>query len=117
MRGELVCSPRTAGMLLNHVAKPSSGPDNDVLTPREREIVSLMSEGLSNKHIARQLGIQNATVKSHVHSILSKMHVRRRGEAAAQLLHSGINGNDSFIQTDASLVLPPPFVASRPARN
>jgi DNA-binding NarL/FixJ family response regulator len=117
MRGELVCSPRTAGMLLNHVAKPSSGPDNDVLTPREREIVSLMSEGLSNKHIARQLGIQNATVKSHVHNILSKMRVRRRGEAAAQLLHSGINGNDSFIQTDASLVLPPPFVASRPARN
>lgn len=91
IRGELVCSPRTAGMLLSrvttHVAKPFEGEENYALTPREREIVSLMSEGLSNKHIARQLGIQNATVKNHVHSILSKMRVHRRGEAAAQLLH------------------------------
>ncbi|MGO4438245.1 LuxR C-terminal-related transcriptional regulator [Rhizobium sp. RAF56] len=100
IRGELVCSPRTAGMLLNrvitHVPRPLPRAEGEMLTPREREIASLMSEGLSNKHIARQLGIQNATVKTHVHSILSKMRVRRRGEAAAQLLHSGGNGNDSF---------------------
>jgi len=106
MRGELVCSPRMAGMLLNrvttHLAQPPTGLDNEMLTPREREIGSLMSEGLSNKHIARQLGIQNATVKNHVHSILSKMRVHRRGEAAAQFLHCGLQMRDAFPQ------FPPP---------
>jgi two-component system, NarL family, nitrate/nitrite response regulator NarL len=107
MRGELVCSPRAAGMLLNHAARPSRGQSTDVLTAREREIASLMSEGLSNKLIARQLGIQNATVKTHVHNILSKMRVRRRGEAAAQLFHSEMAGNDAILPSD-----PPPVALS-----
>ena len=86
MRNELVCSPRVAGMLFRRVAaigsERSHGPDN-ALTRREHEIVSLMTQGLSNKEIARQLRIQNATVKNHIHSILAKLHVRRRGEVAA----------------------------------
>jgi two-component system nitrate/nitrite response regulator NarL len=89
LRGELVCSPRMTALLLNSVAALSSrrgAPANvAALTEREQEIVSLVSEGLSNKEIARALRIQNATVKNHVHSILGKLHVRRRGEAAAQL--------------------------------
>jgi FixJ family two-component response regulator len=44
-----------------------------------------MTQGLSNKEIARQLRIQNATVKNHIHSILAKLHVRRRGEVAARM--------------------------------
>jgi two-component system, NarL family, nitrate/nitrite response regulator NarL len=113
MRGELVCSPRAAGMLLNHAARPSRGQSNDMLTAREREIASLMSEGMSNKLIARQLGIQNATVKTHVHNILSKMRVRRRGEAAAQLFHSELSG-DAIPPGD-----PPPVALSayRPLRG
>jgi DNA-binding NarL/FixJ family response regulator len=58
--------------------------DNEVLTQREREIVALLEQGLSNKEIARSLQIGYATVKNHVHSILSKLQVRRRGEAAAR---------------------------------
>ena len=83
MRNELVCSPRVASMLFRRVAaigsERSHGPDNGALTRREHEIVSLMTQGLSNKEIARQLRIQNATVKNHIHSILAKLHVRRRG--------------------------------------
>jgi len=99
MRNELVCSPRIAGMLFRRVAaigsERSHGPDNGALTRREHEIVSLMTQGLSNKEIARQLRIQNATVKNHIHSILAKLHVRRRGEVAARmngsaLLSSGV---------------------------
>jgi DNA-binding CsgD family transcriptional regulator len=56
---------------------------HDVLTQREREIVALVERGLSNKEIARSLRIGDATVKNHIHSILSKLQVRRRGEAAA----------------------------------
>lgn len=88
VRGELVCSPRTAGMLLNQVnaAAPSTAAiaADETLTPREQEILALVSEGLSNKQIARQLCIGNATVKNHVHSILGKLGVNRRGEAAAR---------------------------------
>ena len=86
VRGELVCSPRTAGILLNQVsaAAPAPAPTDETLTPREQEILALLSEGLSNKEIARQLSIGNATVKNHVHSILGKLGVQRRGEAAAQ---------------------------------
>jgi two-component system, NarL family, nitrate/nitrite response regulator NarL len=53
------------------------------LTPREREIVMLIDRGMSNKQIARELHIELATVKNHVHSVLEKLHVERRGAAAA----------------------------------
>ena len=55
------------------------------LTSREREIVRLIDQGLSNKEIARDLGIEVATVKNHVHNILEKLQVHRRGEAAARV--------------------------------
>ncbi len=90
MRGELVCSPRAAGLLLSRLralaaAKTNTCPDHYPLTQREREIAQLMRDGLSNKQIARRLGIQSATVKNHVHSILAKLHLSRRSEVAAQL--------------------------------
>jgi FixJ family two-component response regulator len=49
-----------------------------------------MTQGLSNKEIALQLRIQNATVKNHIHSILAKLHVRRRGEVAARMHGSAL---------------------------
>jgi DNA-binding NarL/FixJ family response regulator len=88
VRGELICSPRTAGMLLNRVSNLGArGADasGDALTPREQEVMTFVNEGLSNKQIATLLGIRDATVKNHMHSILAKLRVRRRGEAAAQL--------------------------------
>jgi DNA-binding CsgD family transcriptional regulator len=57
----------------------------DLLSPREIEIVTLIERGLSNKQIATRLFIALATVKNHVHSILDKLDVRARGEAAAYL--------------------------------
>jgi two-component system, NarL family, nitrate/nitrite response regulator NarL len=94
MRNELVCSPRIAALLFSRVAvigsERSHASDNGALTRREHEIVSLMTQGLSNKEIARQLRIQNATVKNHIHSILAKLHVRRRGEVAARMHGSAL---------------------------
>ena len=62
-------------------------PDSDqqkapLLTPREREIVGLIGQRLSNRQIASRLEIDVSTVKNHVHSILRKLRVRRRSEAA-----------------------------------
>jgi DNA-binding NarL/FixJ family response regulator len=55
------------------------------LTGREAEIAELVADGLSNKAIASVLSIELATVKNHVHSVLEKLGVHSRGEAAAKL--------------------------------
>ena len=52
------------------------------LTGLEREILRLVDQGMSNKQIARQLGIEVATAKNHVHNTLRKLHVHRRIEAS-----------------------------------
>lgn len=88
LQGDVRCSPRVAAMMIRRVAAlagvGAQGPDRNI-TPREREISSLIDLGLSNKEIAVRLGIETATVKNHVHSLLEKLQVRRRGEAAALL--------------------------------
>jgi two-component system nitrate/nitrite response regulator NarL len=85
--GELKCSPRLAAALAGRVAlmagTPSThGHGNDRLTRREHEIAGLISEGLSNKQIARRLSIQQATVKNHVQNILAKLGLSHRDQVA-----------------------------------
>jgi DNA-binding NarL/FixJ family response regulator len=82
-----LCSPRITAVLLAHVASMASRRRSTTivapgLTERERQIALLINQGLSNKEIGVRLGITVPTVKNHVHSILEKLHVRRRGEAA-----------------------------------
>ncbi|MGH7425867.1 MAG: response regulator, partial [Candidatus Methylomirabilales bacterium] len=72
-RGEMFCPPRIAAALMRRVAALAAERQalpGAHLTARESEILELISQGLSNKHIARRLGIQVATVKNHVHNIL-----------------------------------------------
>lgn len=88
-RGEASCPPRVAATLLRRItfltAAPARAADSTALTARERQIVQLIAEGLSNKEIAQRLYIEVATVKNHVHNILEKLQVSSRGEAAARL--------------------------------
>lgn len=60
------------------------------LTPRENEILALLAEGQSNKVIARNLGISDGTVKLHVKSILRKLGVHSRVEAAVMAVEQGV---------------------------
>lgn len=90
--GELQCPPRLAAALARRVttlsasgARDSNGANGNGLTPRQREIATLIAEGLSNKQIARSLSIEHATVKNHVHTILSKLGVSRRDQVAGRL--------------------------------
>lgn len=64
------------------------------LTPREREVLDLLGEGLTNAEIADRLFVEVSTVKSHVHSILDKLDVPTRKEAARYLLLTGSDGDD-----------------------
>ncbi|EJC78961.1 response regulator containing a CheY-like receiver domain and an HTH DNA-binding domain [Rhizobium leguminosarum bv. trifolii WSM2297] len=59
-------------------------PDKNSLTPREREVMDLVAQGLSNKHIGLRLSLQEKTVKHHMTQILSKLGVSNRTEAALQ---------------------------------
>lgn len=88
-RGELLCSPKMAGSLFQCIRKlstahTSTGPWPG-LTSREQEVAELIGLGCSNKEIARRLSIEVATVKNHVHNLLAKLQVNRRGEATARL--------------------------------
>lgn len=101
--GEALCSPRIAGTLFRRVAALSGSRGSALahtrLTGREREIVRLVDRGFSNKEIARDLGIEVATVKNHVHNILEKLNVHRRGEAAARWRWKG--GEQATVPTHA----------------
>ena len=99
-RGESPCPPQITALLLGRIAATARRSPTDLaarLTPREAEIVELIDEGLSNKQIARRLSIEPATVKNHVHNILEKLDVTRRGEAAAALRHAGGPGSPAHL--------------------
>jgi len=78
--GGLVLEPRIAATLL---ARYGAGKSAAVLTNRERQIVRLIGEGLSNAQIAARLSIAERTVKFHVGSILNKLGAENRAQAIA----------------------------------
>jgi two-component system, NarL family, nitrate/nitrite response regulator NarL len=88
-RGEMPISPKVAARLAKRVVMLSGAlrleRHHPSLTRREAEIAELIERGLTNKQIAQQLCIELPTVKNHVHHILGKLEVQRRGEAAAML--------------------------------
>jgi DNA-binding NarL/FixJ family response regulator len=61
-----------------------------VLTPREREILAMLAEGLPNKLIASRLGISDHTVKTHLEAIFDKLGASNRAEAVARAVRSGL---------------------------
>ena len=95
--GKQPCSASVAAGLLQRIAtsvapQPKSESATQTLTPRELEIVRLISVGLSNKEIARRLNIGLATTKSHVHNALAKLNVQRRGQVASWMQSRSLPG-------------------------
>jgi DNA-binding NarL/FixJ family response regulator len=84
--GRQACSSSVSAGLVRRIAAAAWSDEQKSpaakLTRRELEIVSLIRAGLSNKEISRRLNIGVATTKSHVHSVLSKLNLHRRGQAA-----------------------------------
>ena len=86
--GRSTLAPEAADALVRSVSAPP--PSGDSLTAREREVLKLMADGLTNADIAERLVIGVATVKTHVSSIISKLAVSTRTEATATAIRRGL---------------------------
>ena len=82
-RGESVLDPRIAARLVREVRTSARRrAPLDLLSPREREVLTVLARGRSNRQIAKELAITEETVKAHVSSILAKLHLADRTQAA-----------------------------------
>ena len=92
--GDAWVSPRVTAPLLDRVREAPAGPPVDPLaaglTAREHAILRLIAEGKDNAEIGRALYISPGTVRKHVSSVLSKLHVTNRVEAAVYAVRSGL---------------------------
>jgi two-component system nitrate/nitrite response regulator NarL len=90
-QGDFVVAPSLAGRILGKLnsvrtAKPHGTDDAlNLLTPRENMVLTLVAQGLSNKQVARQLGLTERTIKNNMTSIMQKLQVSNRVEATLRL--------------------------------
>jgi DNA-binding NarL/FixJ family response regulator len=90
-RGEVRLDPRAQKRLVREVRTPEM---RESLTPRETDTLRLLAKGLANKEIARELGVSEVTVKTHVSNVLSKLGLHSRTQAALFALKEGLTGLD-----------------------
>jgi NarL family two-component system response regulator LiaR len=90
-QGESSLHPTIARKVLRELSRPPELPlTADPLTDREAEVLALLAQGYSNQEIADRLVVRERTVRSHVSSILAKLHLANRTQAALYALRSGL---------------------------
>jgi DNA-binding NarL/FixJ family response regulator len=97
--GQVQLSPQAAARLIRDVVAPGRP---DALSDREVDVLRLLARGLANKQIARVLGIAEKTVKTHVSSILGKLGVQSRTQAALYAARLGMVPLDQLGETHAN---------------
>jgi DNA-binding NarL/FixJ family response regulator len=93
-RGESLLDPAVTGRVLERVRRIATGEQSDELsqlTGQEQKILLLVAEGKTNKEIAAEIFLSDKTVKNYVSSILAKLHLERRAQAAAFMAKLGTN--------------------------
>jgi NarL family two-component system response regulator LiaR len=96
--GESRLAPSVATRLMNEVRRDRDGPD--ALSDRERQVLVLVARGRANKEIGQELGITEETVKTHVASILSKLHLADRRQAAIYALQHRLVPLDTALEPE-----------------
>lgn len=96
--GQVQLSPQAAARLMREVRAPDSP---ETLTERETDVLRLVARGKANKEIARDLSIGEKTVKTHVSSILAKLGVQSRTQAALYAVQIGLISADQVGDADA----------------
>jgi NarL family two-component system response regulator LiaR len=99
--GGSVLDPGVAAMLVQRVREGADTGPLAALSKREREVLAAVSQGLSNREIARRLTLGEETVKTHVSSILTKLGLQDRTQAAIFGLKQGVVPLDSTLDGDA----------------
>lgn len=89
-RGEVHLDPAIAGRLVRALRTPSMPQPGSALTGREREVLRLVAVGKANKDIAAELRISERTARTHVSSILTKLRLTSRTEAALWAVREGL---------------------------
>ena len=94
-RGEPSLHPTIARKVLREMQRPPEHtPTHDLLTDRELEVLRLVATGLTNREIAEKLVVTEATVRSHVSNVLSKLHLANRVQATLYALQEGLTALD-----------------------
>lgn len=88
-RGEVVLSPEVQSGIAQEI-RMRAAPAEITLSPREREVLALIADGLSAPDIAGQLYLSPATVKGHLHSLYEKLGVSDRAAAVAEAMRRGL---------------------------
>jgi two-component system, NarL family, response regulator LiaR len=91
--GQVQLAPEAAARLMREVRAPES-PDE--LTERETEVLKLLARGKTNQQIASTLYVEEKTIKAHISSILRKLGVQSRTQAALQAVRSGLVSMDEL---------------------
>jgi NarL family two-component system response regulator LiaR len=95
-RGEPFLHPSIARKVLEELSHPAGSPPTpEPLTERELEVLQLVAQGLSNQAIAEKLVIGDATVRTHIGNIFSKLHLANRVQAALYALRKGLSSLES----------------------
>jgi DNA-binding NarL/FixJ family response regulator len=96
-RGESLLDPAVTEKVLERVRRIATGGAADelaALTPQEQKILLLVAEGKTNKEIAAEVFLSDKTVKNYVSSILAKLNLERRAQAAAYVAKIGTSGHE-----------------------
>lgn len=102
--GEPALSPNLAAKILDEFARMSRQPTEksagleEELTDREREVLSLVADGATNREIATTLFISENTVSFHMKHILSKLHLKNRTHAAAYAIRAGLTSDGTEVR-------------------
>ena len=93
--GGVLLDPSVVGAVMAEVAQAQPPPGVHELTARERQVLSLLAQGRSNRDLAAELYVSEKTVKTHVSSILTKLRLTDRTQAALFAVRHGLADDDS----------------------
>ena len=92
--GGVLVDPTVVGSLMAEVARAGPPPGLDELTARERQVLALLAQGRSNRDLAAALYVSEKTIKTHVSSILAKLRLTDRTQAALFAVRHGLADDD-----------------------
>jgi DNA-binding NarL/FixJ family response regulator len=93
--GEMYLDPAVAGVVARQLRAPgglATAADDLALTPRERDVLALVAQGMPNRAIGEALGITERTARTHVSNILAKLGLTSRTQAALYAVEQGLDG-------------------------